>query len=309
MEYLHIPVLLQEVISGLNVNPEGVYLDCTLGMGGHSEKIAEKLTTGRLIACDLDPAAIEKAKRRLAPFGNKVSFVRGDYKDIEARLDGMGVGKLDGILIDLGISSPQIDDPNRGFSYSKDAPLDMRMDPDSPLSAKEVLNGYSAERLEKIFRDYGEEKLASRIARKIAAERAKKPLETTSELAAIIESVYPPSYKYRFGSPSKRVFQAVRIEVNRELEGLEEFLKSISLRLKEGGRIAVISFHSLEDRIVKNVFAYLAGDGDDPRLPISSPTRRRELRIITKKPMTATEEELSLNKRAESAKLRIAERI
>lgn len=311
MEFRHIPVMYCEALEGLNVRPDGIYVDCTLGGAGHSRGILERLTgSGRLIATDLDEEAIEHGKEVLSDYSDKVTFIHDDYKNLPARLDELGVGEIDGVLIDLGVSSPQIDNAERGFSYIKDAPLDMRMDRSQTLDAKAVVNGYPREELTRVIREYGEDKLASKIAAAIVREREREPIETTSRLAEIIEKCYPAAYRYKFGHPAKRVFQAIRIEVNGELSGLDKFLEAITLRLGKGGRIAVITFHSLEDRIVKNVFRELEKDCIcDKRLPVCVCGKRQEIKILTPKPVTAGEEELRENKRAESAKLRIAERV
>ncbi|MBQ4072582.1 MAG: 16S rRNA (cytosine(1402)-N(4))-methyltransferase RsmH [Clostridia bacterium] len=310
MEFKHISVMYNECIEGLNINPEGIYVDGTLGGAGHSRGILERLTSGKLICNDLDTMAIENAKKVLGDKLDKVIFLHDDYKNLVYNLDQMGIDKVDGILLDLGVSSPQIDDPNRGFSYSKPAPLDMRMDTEQELDAKAVINGYSEEELAKIFFEYGEEKLSRKIARAIVREREKEEITTTDRLANIIERCYPQGYRFKHGHPAKRVFQAVRIEVNGELEGLYDFIYNVALRLKVGGRMAVITFHSLEDRIVKNAFIELEKDCIcDKRLPVCVCNKRQEVKIITKKPLVATEEELANNKRAESAKLRIIERV
>ena len=310
MEFKHVSVMYNECIEGLNINPEGIYVDGTLGGAGHSKGILNRLTTGRLICNDLDTNAIENAKVVLKEQLEKVTFLHDDYKNLIYNLDEMGIDKVDGILLDLGVSSPQIDDPNRGFSYSKPAPLDMRMDTEQELDAKAVINGYSEEELAKIFFEYGEDKLSRKIARAIVREREKEEITTTDRLADIIERCYPAGYRFKHGHPAKRVFQAVRIEVNGELEGLYDFIYNVALRLKVGGRMAVITFHSLEDRIVKNAFNELEKDCIcDKRLPVCVCNKRQEVKIITKKPLVATQEELLNNKRAESAKLRIIERV
>ena len=311
MEFKHVSVLYNESIEGLSVKRNGVYLDGTLGGAGHSKGIAERLgEKGRLICNDLDGAAIENAKEVLSEHLGKITFVHDDYKNIICHLDELGIEELDGILLDLGVSSPQIDDPNRGFSYSKPAPLDMRMDREQELDARAVINGYSEEELARIFFEYGEDKLSRRIARAIVKERAKEEISTTDRLAAIIERCYPAGYRFKHGHPAKRVFQAVRIEVNGELEGLFDFIYSIALKLRKGGRMAVITFHSLEDRMVKNAFQELEKDCIcDKKLPVCVCNKRREVKILTKKPIVASDEELKNNKRAESAKLRIVERV
>ncbi len=309
MEFRHIPVMYREVIEGLRIRPDGIYVDGTLGGAGHSEGILNRLgAQGRLIACDLDLSAIENAKVRLAEYQDKTTYLHDDYKNLIAHLDRLNIPSISGALFDLGVSSPQIDTPERGFSYMKDAPLDMRMDVTQRLTAYDVVNGYEGAELIRIFREYGEERLAPKIAAAIVRERAKAPIGTTLQLAALIERAYPKGK--HTGHPAKRVFQAIRIEVNGELEGLEAFIKAITLRLEKGGRIAVITFHSLEDRIVKNAFKELEKDCIcDKRMPICTCGKRKEIEILTKKPIVASDEERQINKRSESAKLRIAERI
>lgn len=311
MEFKHISVMYNECIEGLQIKPDGIYVDGTLGGAGHSKGILEKLgESGRLICNDLDTTAIENAKNVLSEHLEKVIFLHDDYKNLIYNLEDLGIENVDGILLDLGVSSPQIDDPNRGFSYSKPAPLDMRMDREQELDAKAVVNGYSEEELAKIFFEYGEDKLSRKIARAIIREREKEEITTTDRLADIIERCYPQGYRFKHGHPAKRVFQAIRIEVNGELEGLYEFIYNVALKLKVGGRMAVITFHSLEDRIVKNAFNELEKDCIcDKRLPVCVCNKRQEVKIITKKPIVASEEELKNNKRAESAKLRILERV
>ncbi len=309
MEYKHVSVLYNESLDGLNVHEGGIYLDGTLGGAGHSKGILER-GAGLLIANDLDTVAIENAKTVLKDYLDKVTFVHDDYKNIISHLDELNVENVDGILLDLGVSSHQIDNPNRGFSYSKDAPLDMRMDSEQTLNAEVVINNYTEEELAKIFFEYGEEKLSRKIARAIVREREKEPIVNTARLADIIERCYPQGYRFKHGHPAKRVFQAVRIEVNGELEGLYGFIYNVALRLKKGGRMAVITFHSLEDRIVKNAFQELEKDCVcPPSFPVCVCNKRQEVKIITKKPIIAGEEELKINKRAESAKLRIVERV
>lgn len=309
MEFRHIPVMYREVIEGLRIRPDGIYVDGTLGGAGHSEGILNRLgAQGRLIACDLDLSAIENAKVRLAEYQDKTTYLHDDYKNLIAHLDRLNIPSISGALFDLGVSSPQIDTPERGFSYMKDAPLDMRMDVTQRLTAYDVVNGYEGAELIRIFREYGEERLAPKIAAAIVRERAKAPIGTTLQLASLIERAYPKGKQT--GHPAKRVFQAIRIEVNGELEGLEAFIKAITLRLEKGGRIAVITFHSLEDRIVKNAFKELEKDCIcDKRMPICTCGKRKEIEILTKKPIVASDEERQINKRSESAKLRIAERI
>ena len=310
MEYKHIPVMLPECIEGLNIDPDGIYVDCTLGRAGHSTEIAKRLRNGKLIAFDLDPEAIAYGKKALEAYLDKVTFFRTDFKDLKRVLTESGYDKVNGILMDLGISSPQIDDPKRGFSYMHDAPLDMRMDTEQKLDACAVVNEYPLNDLTRIFREYGEEKNAYPIAKDIVSEREKKRIETTGELVKIIERHYPASPARRSGHPAKRVFQAIRIEVNGELDGLSEAIEDGAKMLVKGGRIAIITFHSLEDRIVKNAFRELEKDCVCPKnFPVCVCGKRKEIEILTKKPITASEEELRSNPRAASAKLRIAERV
>ena len=310
MEYKHIPVMLSECIEGLNIDPDGIYVDCTLGRAGHSEEIAKRLRRGKLVAFDLDPEAIAYGEKALEAYRDKVTFFRTDFKDLKRVLTESGYDKVNGILMDLGISSPQIDDPKRGFSYMHDAPLDMRMDTEQKLDACAVVNEYSLRELTRIFREYGEEKNAYPIAKDIVSEREKKRIETTGELVKIIERHYPASPARRSGHPAKRVFQAIRIEVNGELDGLSEAIEDGAKMLVKGGRIAIITFHSLEDRIVKNAFRELEKDCVCPKnFPVCVCGKRKEIEILTKKPITASEEELRSNPRAASAKLRIAERV
>lgn len=307
MEFKHYSVMLNECIEGLNIKPNGIYVDGTLGGAGHSYEIAKRLTDGgKLIAIDKDMDAINASKERLKDFDN-VIFVHDDYKNLPDILDSLGVQKVDGILLDLGVSSYQLDNRERGFSYMGDAELDMRMNREQSLSAKEVVNNYSEERLTKIFFEYGEEKFSKKIANNIVKAR---PLEKTSELAAIIEKSYPAAVRFKGGNPCKRVFQAIRIEVNEELDGLYDSLLNMARRLNVSGRMCVITFHSLEDRITKNVFQYLYCDCIcPPHQPICTCDKVREVEIITRKPITASKEELEQNKRSQSAKLRIIEKI
>lgn len=309
MEFNHIPVMLSEAVEGLSVKPGGVYVDATLGGGGHSAKILSELGEGRLIAFDLDEWALNNARERFAG-EERITLVNDNFKRIPEVLTDMGIDKIDGTIFDLGISSPQIDTPERGFSYMHDAPLDMRMDLNATKNAYDVVNGYSEEALTGVFREYGEEKAAYRIAEDIVRTRKVKPIESTFELVKIIERHYPANPRKRSGHPAKRVFQALRIEVNDELDGLSEAIEKTTLRLKPGGRIAVITFHSLEDRIVKNVFKELEKDCTCPKnFPVCVCGKRKEIEVLTKKPITAGEEELTKNPRAASAKLRIAERV
>lgn len=311
MEFSHTPVLLKECLEGLDIRPDGIYVDGTLGGGGHSIEIVKRLgESGRLIAIDKDADALIAAGERLKPFKDKITYVHDDFKNTASELDALGIDKVDGILLDLGVSSYQLDNAERGFSYMKDAPLDMRMDREQYLTAFNVVNEYGAGELAKILRDYGEEKLASRIAENIVAAREKKTISTTSELAAIAEASYPAKTRWKFGHPAKRTFQAIRIFVNDELTGLGDAVRGMALRLKKGGRMAVITFHSLEDRIIKTVFRELGSDCEcPPDFPVCVCGKVKEAELVNKKPVVAGEEELKSNKRAESAKLRIIEKI
>lgn len=300
--FSHTPVMANEVIQGLSIKENGLYVDCTTGGGGHSLEIARRLDKGKLIAIDKDEDALSAARERLA--GYNVEFIHDDFKNILGTLP-----QADGILMDLGVSSYQIDTPERGFSYKYDSPLDMRMDRSASFTARDVINGYTEEKLVKLMFEYGEERFSRRIAARIVESRKTNPIERTSELVAIIEKSIPAKYRYSGGHPAKRVFQAIRIEVNDELHGLYDAILTGARGLIKGGRICVISFHSLEDRLVKNAFKYLECDCIcDKSSPICTCDKVSEIEIITKKPLTATEEELKTNKRAESAKLRIAEK-
>ena len=311
MEFVHLPVMPRECIEGLAIKPDGIYLDGTTGGGGHSLLIAERLgESGRLIAFDKDEEALEAAKNKLRDHLGKVTFVHDDFASACGRLDELGIEALDGVLLDLGVSSYQIDNAERGFSYIKDAPLDMRMDRGQDLDAYKVVNGYPREKLESIFRDYGEERLARRIAAKIEERRAEAPVATTLELAELVAGCYPPGTRYKYGNPAKRVFQAIRIEVNGELDRLSESVTALARRLRRGGRMAVITFHSLEDRIVKNAFRELSLSCTcPPDFPVCVCGKVKEIELVNAKPITASPEELKANPRAESAKLRIVKRI
>lgn len=311
MEFVHLPVMPRECIEGLAIKPDGIYLDGTTGGGGHSLLIAERLgESGRLIAFDKDEEALRAAKNKLKDHLGKVTFVHDDFASACGRLDELGIEALDGVLLDLGVSSYQIDNAERGFSYIKDAPLDMRMDRGQDLDAYKVVNGYPRERLESIFRDYGEERLARRIAAKIEERRAEAPVATTLELAELVAGCYPPGTRYKYGNPAKRVFQAIRIEVNGELDRLSESVTALARRLRRGGRMAVITFHSLEDRIVKNAFRELSLSCTcPPDFPVCVCGKVKEVELVNAKPITASPEELKANPRAESAKLRIVKRI
>ena len=309
-EFAHVPVMPGETIEGLNVKPDGIYLDCTLGGGGHSELILRKLTTGRLIATDKDEEAIAFAKKRLSGYGDKVTFVHSDFKRADEVLDELGVDGIDGVLMDLGVSSYQLDAAERGFSYRFDAPLDMRMDKSQFLTAFNVVNEYNELDLADILFRYGEERYARKIAANIVRYRNTETIRTTGQLAEIVERSYPPKERFKGGNPCKRTFQAIRIEVNEELKELDEIIGKLAERLNKGGRICVITFHSLEDRIVKREFQYLEAKCIcPPKQPICTCNKVQTVKIITKKPVTASEEELAVNPRAQSAKLRVAERV
>ena len=306
----HISVLLQECIDNLNIRPGGIYLDGTLGLGGHSYAIASRLQGGRLIGIDRDRTAIERAGRRLAEFGEAVTLVHGNFSDAADILTRLGIERVDGMLFDLGVSSPQLDETQRGFSYMNDAPLDMRMDDHAPLTAFELVNTWSEERLNRILWDYGEERYARRISRAILEARAQKPVETTLELVELIRRAMPAAALREKQHPAKRSFQAIRIAVNDELGEVERMLATAPDRLAKGGRICVISFHSLEDRLVKNGFAARENGCTCPReAPICTCGFVQTLRSVTRKPIVPTAEELEANPRARSAKLRVAERV
>ena len=312
MEFGHKPVMLDECMEGLAVKPDGIYVDCTLGGGGHSLEIAKRLTDGgKLIAIDKDADALKFASERLKDYKDKITFVKSDFKNAAKVLDDLNIDKVDGVLMDLGVSSWQIDNFDRGFSYrSRDSRLDMRMDAEQSLSAYEVVNDYGEEQLYKIIRDYGEENFAKKIAFNICKYRQVKPIETTGELIDVIERSMPPKSRFASGHPAKRTFQAIRIEVNAELDGLDGFLEEITDRLKVGGRIAVITFHSLEDRIVKQKFKWLEKYCIcPPKTPICICGKVAKLKLITNKPIVAGETEKKENSRSQSAKLRVAEKI
>ena len=306
----HVSVLLHECIDNLNIRPDGIYLDGTLGLGGHSQEIASRLTTGRLIGIDRDETAIERAGRRLARFGDAVTLVHGNFSDAAQILDRLGIEAVDGMLFDLGVSSPQLDETQRGFSYMGDAPLDMRMDAGSGLTAFEVVNTWPEERLNRILWDYGEERYARRITRTILEAREKKPVETTLELVALIKSAMPAAALREKQHPAKRTFQAIRIAVNDELGEVERMMATAPDRLRVGGRLCVISFHSLEDRIVKSGIAARENGCTCPReAPICTCGFVQTLKSVTRKPILPSAEELEANPRSRSAKLRVAERV
>ncbi len=310
MEYTHKPVLLRECIEGLNIRPDGIYVDGTLGRAGHSREIVSRLTTGRLICIDRDQAALDAAPGRLEGHMDKVTLVHGNFGDIASILDDLNVPAVDGMLFDLGVSSPQLDDGSRGFSYLQDAPLDMRMDQSAALTAYDVVNGWSQEELKRILWQYGEERYSGLIAAAIVRRRADKPVETTGELADIIRGAMPAKAQREKQHPAKRSFQAIRIAVNDELGEVERMLDSALPRLNPGGRLAVISFHSLEDRLVKTAYAgWAKGCTCPPDFPVCVCGKKPQIRLVGKKPIVAGEEELGENPRARSAKLRVAEKL
>ena len=306
----HISVLLNECIENLNIKPDGVYVDGTLGLGGHSYEIASRLTTGRLIGIDRDETAIARAGERLAPFAGKITLVHGNFSDTASILDDLGIDAVDGMLFDLGVSSPQLDEAERGFSYMNDAPLDMRMDRSEGLTAYDVVNDYSADRLNRIFWDYGEERYARRISAAIVAAREKKPVETTFELVDIIKGALPAAALREKQHPAKRCFQAIRIAVNDELGAISALMDTAPDKLKTGGRLCVISFHSLEDRIVKSGIAARENGCTCPReAPICTCGFIKTLKSVCRKPILPGADEIERNPRARSAKLRVAERV
>ena len=309
-EAKHFSVLLNECIENLNIKPGGVYLDGTLGLGGHSYQIASRLTTGRLICIDRDETAIERAGKRLAPFGDRVTLVHGNFSDAAQIIDSLGIPGVDGMLFDLGVSSPQLDEIQRGFSYMGDAPLDMRMDAGDSLTAYEVVNTWPEERLNRILWDYGEERYARRISRAILEHRAKKPIATTLELVEIIKGAMPAAALREKQHPAKRSFQAIRIAVNDELGAISQMMETAPDKLNKGGRLCVISFHSLEDRIVKSGIAARENGCTCPReAPICTCGFVQTLKSVSRKPILPSAEELEQNPRSRSAKLRVAERV
>ncbi len=310
MKFSHVPVMLEECMSALNLKSDGIYFDGTLGGAGHSYEILKRSNGGSLIATDLDLTALAVAKERLGEFEGKVTLVHDNFKNFKNITDALGISEIDGAMLDLGVSSYQLDERSRGFSYmSSDVRLDMRMNEQSELSAYEVVNEYSEKKLRDILYLYGEERFSANIARNIVLERAKKPITTTGELVAIIEKSIPAKFK-KDGHPAKRTFQAIRIEVNGELAGLDEAVHDIAEKLKKGGRLAVITFHSLEDRIIKRAFVDMAtGCTCDRTIPVCICGRSKKVEILTKKPIIASEEEQTVNKRSLSAKLRIIEKL
>ena len=309
MEYTHKPVLLDACIQALNIRPDGVYVDGTLGRAGHSLEIARRLTTGRLICIDRDQAAIDAAQVRLAPYLDRVTLVHSNFSELKEVLSAAGVSGADGMLFDLGVSSPQLDDASRGFSYMQDAPLDMRMDTAAPLTAYEVVNTWPQEELRRILYEYGEERYAPAIAKAIVRARETAPVKTTLELVEIIKSAMPPAALREKQHPAKRSFQAIRIAVNGELDALPPMLRAAVDGLNPGGRLAVITFHSLEDRIVKRTLAEQArGCTCPPEFPVCVCGKKPRIRLVNRKPITADQAELADNPRARSAKLRVAEK-
>ncbi len=306
----HISVLLDECIEYLNIKPDGVYVDGTMGMGGHSEAILKHMTTGRLVSIDRDDRALDFAGKRLAPFGERSIRVKGNFADVGSILDELGIDKVDGMMFDLGVSSPQLDNAERGFSYMKDAPLDMRMDERAPLTAWEVVNRWPEEELKSILWKYGEERYSGRIAAAIVKRRERQTIDSTAELAEIIRGAMPPAALREKQHPAKRSFQAIRIAVNDELGSLEQMLQQAENRLAPGGRLLVISFHSLEDRMVKeSIRAREDGCTCPPEFPVCVCGFVPTLKSVTRKPVVPSKAELDRNPRARSAKLRIAERI
>ncbi len=309
-EFYHVSVLPEESIRGLDIHPDGIYLDGTLGGAGHSSRIASQLTTGRLIGIDRDPVALRAAAKRLEPYGDKVTLVHANFSEMDRVLRELDIPGVDGILLDLGVSSPQLDDAARGFSYMADAPLDMRMDGEAALSAYEVVNHRPQEELKRIFYEYGEERYAPQIAAAICRRRAEKPIETTLELADLIRGAMPAAALREKQHPAKRSFQAIRIAVNDELGAVRTVMSTAVDCLNPGGRLAVITFHSLEDRIVKNGMAQAArGCTCPPEFPVCVCGNKPKVELITRKPITATEAELQSNPRARSAKLRICRKL
>ena len=309
-EFHHVSVLLEECIEGLNIKPDGIYVDGTLGGAGHSSRIAAQLTTGRHIGIDRDPIALKAAAQRLKPWEEKVTLVHSNFSEIANVLDDLGIPGVDGILLDLGVSSPQLDDGSRGFSYMVDAPLDMRMNNADTQDANFVVNHWSYEELKRILYEYGEERYAPKIAAAICSRREEKPIRTTLELVDIIRSAMPAAALREKQHPAKRSFQAIRIAVNDELNSVAKVMEDAIPRLNRGGRLAVITFHSLEDRIVKNAMASAAkGCTCPPNFPVCVCGKKPQVKLITRKPIVSGDEELERNPRARSAKLRICEKL
>ena len=310
MEFSHKSVLLEECLEGLRIRPDGIYLDGTLGGAGHASEIVRRLTTGRLIGVDRDTVALEAASQRLAPWADRITLVHENFQEIASVLDRLGLDRIDGMLFDLGVSSPQLDDAERGFSYMADAPLDMRMNREDSLTAWDVVNTWDRAELKRILYEYGEERYAPQIAAAIERRRSERPIETTLELAEVIRGAMPPQALREKQHPAKRSFQAIRIAVNDELGAVSRVMEAAIPRLKPGGRLAVITFHSLEDRIVKSAMQQAArGCTCPPEFPVCVCGKKPQIRIITRKPITSGPAELEENPRARSAKLRIAEKL
>ena len=306
----HVSVLLWECIEGLDIKPDGIYVDGTLGGAGHSSEIVKRLDTGRHIGIDRDPIALKAAGERLAPYADKVTLVHSNFCEIRQVLDDLDIEGVDGILLDLGVSSPQLDDGARGFSYMADAPLDMRMNNEDPLTAYDVVNTWPYEELKRILYDYGEERYAPKIASAICSKREVKPIESTLELVDVIRGAMPPAALREKQHPAKRSFQAIRIAVNDELGSVEKVMRDAIPKLNKGGRLAVITFHSLEDRIVKNAMvAASKGCTCPPSFPVCVCGKKPQVKLITRKPIVSSDEELEVNPRARSAKLRICEKL
>ena len=310
MEFVHKSVLLDETVNGLNIKPDGIYVDGTLGGGGHAYEVCRRLgKQGSIVGIDQDAAAIEAAGFRLKDFGEKVTIVRSNYCNMKSKLQELGIDKVDGIVLDLGVSSYQLDTAERGFSYREDAPLDMRMDTRQKMTARDIVNDYSEMELYRVIRDYGEDKFAKNIAKHIVIAREKEPIETTGQLTEIIRQAIPMKYQKKSGHPAKRTFQAIRIELNRELEVLRDSLDDMIELLNPGGRLCIITFHSLEDRIVKSAFKKNENPCTcPPDFPVCVCGKKSKGSIITRKPILPSEEELANNSRSKSAKLRIFER-
>ena len=309
-EFYHVSVLLQECLDGLAIKPDGIYVDGTLGGAGHSSRIAERLTTGRLIGIDRDPVALKAAGERLEPYKDRVTLVHSNFCEIAQVLQGLNISGVDGILLDLGVSSPQLDDAERGFSYMADAPLDMRMNGQDELTAREVVNGWSQEELKRILYTYGEERYAPQIAAAICRRREEKNIETTLELVDVIRSAMPPAALREKQHPAKRSFQAIRIAVNDELGSVEKVMRDAIPLLNPGGRLAVITFHSLEDRIVKTAMADASkGCTCPPSFPVCVCGKKPQVKLVSRKPVIAGDVELTENPRSRSAKLRVCEKL
>ena len=309
-EFFHISVLLQECLDGLDIKPDGIYIDGTLGGAGHSGQIAKRLTTGRLIGIDRDPVALQAAGERLSSYGDRVTLIHSNFCRMAEVVEELGLPGVDGILLDLGVSSPQLDEVSRGFSYMADAPLDMRMNGKDALTAREVVNSWSQEELRRILWNYGEERYAPQIASAICRRREERPIETTLELVDVIRSAMPASALREKQHPAKRTFQAIRIAVNDELGSVEKAMEVAIPLLNPGGRLAVITFHSLEDRIVKLAMAEAAkGCTCPPQFPVCVCGKKPIVKLISRKPIVATPEELEANPRSRSAKLRVCEKL